>query len=73
MDGLAAALGTSRSAAHRKLSSARDELRQRVRGSLSQRLALTPSALESMLELFTSRILPALAAELRAGLGGAHP
>jgi RNA polymerase sigma-70 factor (ECF subfamily) len=65
---LAPIVQASRATAHRRLQAAREELSRRVREHLKARLQVGAGELEGLLQLYGSRIVPALAAEIRQGL-----
>jgi RNA polymerase sigma-70 factor len=65
---IAAAMRTSRVTAHRRVVAARDALAVALRDRLRSRLTLTQSGLEHLMGLLSSRLVPALTAQLRVGL-----
>ncbi len=67
-DQIAVVLKTSRVTAHRRVVAAREALAGQVRDGLRARLALSDSGLQTLMTLLSSRLVPALAAELRQGL-----
>jgi RNA polymerase sigma-70 factor (ECF subfamily) len=67
-DQIAAMLKASRATAHRRVVAARDALGAALREKLRARLVLSESGLSHLLGLLSSRLVPALAAELREGL-----
>jgi RNA polymerase sigma-70 factor (ECF subfamily) len=67
-DQIAVVLKTSRVTAHRRVATARDALAKSLREKLSSRLQLSESGLGHLLGLLSSRLVPALTAELRDGL-----
>jgi RNA polymerase sigma-70 factor (ECF subfamily) len=69
-DQIAVVLKTSRVTAHRRVVAAREALGERLRGTLQSRLALSDSGLVHLMGLLSSRLVPALTAELRDGLAG---
>jgi RNA polymerase sigma-70 factor (ECF subfamily) len=72
-DQIAVVLKTSRATAARRVAAARDLLAERLREGLRARLALSESGLEQLMGLLSSRLVPALTAELRSGLAGGGP
>ena len=67
-DQIAVLVKASRVTAHRRVVAARDELAGKLREALRARLSLTESGVEQLLGLLSSRLVPALADELRQGL-----
>lgn len=67
-DQIAGVLNTSRVTAHRRVVEARDALAEKLRQELRARLTLSDSGLAHLLGLLTSKLVPALTAELRDGL-----
>ncbi len=67
-DQIAVILNTSRVTAHRRVVAAREALGQKLREKLKARLLLSESGLAHLLGLLSSKLVPALTAELRDGL-----
>jgi len=67
-DQIAVLLKTSRVTAHRRVVAAREALAEHLRETLRKRLLLSQSGLEQLLGLLSSKLVPALTAELRDGL-----
>jgi RNA polymerase sigma-70 factor (ECF subfamily) len=67
-DQIAVVLKTSRATAARRVVSAREALAHKVREVLRARLDLSQTGLEQLIGLFSTSLVPALAAELRKGL-----
>jgi RNA polymerase sigma-70 factor len=70
-DQIGAMLGVSRVTAHRRVVAARDALAAKLRAGLKSRLSLSETGLESLMSLLSSRLVPALTAEIRQELSGA--